>query len=68
MNVLVILKKEHQHLKAGANKVIISAPTPDSDIKTIVMGVNDDLIDGMSKYFPMLHALPIAQLHDSIDK
>ena len=35
-----------KHLKAGANKVIISAPPTDSDIKTIVMGVNDDLIDG----------------------
>ena len=39
-------KLASKHLKAGANKVIISAPTPDSDIKTIVMGVNDDLIDG----------------------
>ena len=35
-----------KHLKAGANKVIISAPPTDSDIKTIVMGVNDDSIDG----------------------
>ena len=35
-----------KHLKAGANKVIISAPPTDSDIKTIVMGVNDNLIDG----------------------
>tara|TARA_B100000963_G_scaffold25482_2_gene19067 strand:+ start:898 stop:1896 length:999 start_codon:yes stop_codon:yes gene_type:complete len=35
-----------KHIKAGANKVIISAPPTDSDIKTIVMGVNDDLIDG----------------------
>jgi len=34
------------HLKAGAKKVIISAPPLDSGIKTIVMGVNDNLIDG----------------------
>ena len=34
------------HLKAGAKKVIISAPPLDSSIKTIVMGVNDHLIDG----------------------
>ena len=35
-----------KHIKSGANKVIISAPSSDSDIKTIVMGVNDILIDG----------------------
>ncbi|MEC8274001.1 MAG: type I glyceraldehyde-3-phosphate dehydrogenase [Bacteroidota bacterium] len=40
------MKLVSKHLKAGANKVIISAPPIDSDIKTIVMGVNDDLIDG----------------------
>ena len=39
-------KLASKHLKAGANKVIISAPPSDSDIKTIVIGVNDDLIDG----------------------
>lgn len=33
-----------QHLQAGAKKVIISAPPDDSDIKTIVMGVNDELL------------------------
>ncbi len=30
------------HLKAGAKKVVISAPTKDESIKTIVLGVNDD--------------------------
>ena len=39
-------KLASKHLKAGANKVIISAPPSDSDIKTIVIGVNDDIIDG----------------------
>ena len=39
-------KLASKHIKAGAKKVIISAPSSDSDIKTIVMGVNDDLIDG----------------------
>ena len=33
------------HLSAGAKKVIISAPTKDKTIKTIVLGVNDDQID-----------------------
>ena len=32
------------HLKAGAKKVVISAPTKDETIKTIVLGVNDDII------------------------
>jgi glyceraldehyde 3-phosphate dehydrogenase len=33
-----------QHLKAGAKKVIISAPATDPDI-TVVLGVNDDVYD-----------------------
>lgn len=35
-----------KHVAAGAKKVIISAPATDSEVKTIVMGINDDLIDG----------------------
>jgi glyceraldehyde 3-phosphate dehydrogenase (phosphorylating) len=34
-----------QHLLAGAKQVIISAPSPDKDVPTIVIGVNDDMID-----------------------
>lgn len=33
-----------KHLKAGAKRVIISAPTKSEDIKTMVMGVNQDTI------------------------
>ncbi|MBA3718306.1 MAG: type I glyceraldehyde-3-phosphate dehydrogenase [Actinobacteria bacterium] len=33
-----------QHLTAGADKVVISAPSPDPDI-TLVLGVNDDSYD-----------------------
>lgn len=33
-----------KHLQAGAKKVIISAPTKDKNIKTIVIGVNDNEI------------------------
>ena|ERR1022692_252090 len=32
------------HLRSGAKKVIISAPSTSPDVKTIVLGVNDQLI------------------------
>jgi glyceraldehyde 3-phosphate dehydrogenase len=35
-----------KHLTAGAKKVILSAPTEDDSIKTIVLGVNDYILDG----------------------
>lgn len=34
------------HLKAGAKKVILSAPSEDDSIKTIVLGVNEHILDG----------------------
>jgi glyceraldehyde 3-phosphate dehydrogenase len=34
-----------KHLLGGAKKVVISAPAKDEDIKTIVLGVNDHLIE-----------------------
>jgi glyceraldehyde 3-phosphate dehydrogenase len=42
----LFLNKEsaQKHISAGAKKVILSAPPTDADIKTIVLGVNDDLI------------------------
>ncbi len=33
-----------KHLQAGSKKVILSAPAKDDDVKTVVMGVNDNLI------------------------
>lgn len=33
------------HLKSGAKKVIITAPSPDKNIPTVVLGVNDNAID-----------------------
>ncbi|SFC10770.1 glyceraldehyde 3-phosphate dehydrogenase [Parapedobacter composti] len=33
------------HLRAGAKQVIISAPSPDREVPTIVLGVNDAAID-----------------------
>jgi len=35
-----------KHLTAGAKKVVISAPAKGKDVKTIVLGVNDNEIDG----------------------
>lgn len=37
--------KAYSHIKAGAKKVIISAPAK-GDVKTIVYNVNDDILDG----------------------
>lgn len=34
----------NKHLIAGAKKIILSAPATDDDIKTIVLGVNDELL------------------------
>ena len=53
MNIDVVLEstghfldKEsaQKHLDAGAKKVLLSAPPKDNDIKTIVLGVNDNLL------------------------
>ncbi len=35
-----------KHITAGAKKVIISAPSLDSNVKTVVLGVNDGVLDG----------------------
>ena len=35
-----------KHLKAGAKKVIISAPVQDDSIPMVVLGVNDSILDG----------------------
>lgn len=36
----------HQHIEAGAKKVILSAPAEVDTIKTVVLGVNESIIDG----------------------
>lgn len=35
-----------KHILAGAKKVIISAPPKDAEIKSVVMGINDFILDG----------------------
>ncbi|WP_299119542.1 type I glyceraldehyde-3-phosphate dehydrogenase [uncultured Winogradskyella sp.] len=37
------------HIKNGAKRVILSVPSLEDDIKTIVLGVNDNLTDGTEK-------------------
>ncbi|WP_136668305.1 type I glyceraldehyde-3-phosphate dehydrogenase [Flavobacterium sp. H122] len=36
----------HKHIEAGAKKVILSAPAEVDTIKTVVLGVNESIIDG----------------------
>ena len=38
------MESARKHLAAGAKKVILSAPPKDDSIKTVVLGVNDDVI------------------------
>jgi len=35
-----------KHLTAGAKKVILSAPPKSDDIKSVVMGINEEILDG----------------------
>ncbi len=37
------------HLKAGAKRVIISAPASGDNVKTVVLGVNENILDGSEK-------------------
>ena len=36
----------HQHIEAGAKRVILSAPSEVDSIKTVVLGVNESILDG----------------------
>lgn len=45
------LVKANDHLIAGAKQVLISAPSPDKEIPTIVLGVNDSDFDWDSPIF-----------------
>ncbi|QEE49528.1 type I glyceraldehyde-3-phosphate dehydrogenase [Flavobacterium alkalisoli] len=40
------LEEANEHILAGAKKVILSAPPEDDRIKTVVLGVNEDVLDG----------------------
>jgi hypothetical protein len=40
----------NQHILAGAKKVILSAPSEVDEIKTVVLGVNEHILDGSETY------------------
>lgn len=44
-------EKSMQHLSAGAKQVIISAPSPDKEVPTVVLGINDANFDWNSPIF-----------------
>ncbi|WP_039054597.1 type I glyceraldehyde-3-phosphate dehydrogenase [Sphingobacterium sp. T2] len=43
--------KAELHLAAGANQVVVSAPSPDKDIPTVVLGINDKEFDWSAPLF-----------------
>lgn len=43
--------KAAQHLEAGAKQVLISAPSPDKEVPTVVLGINDKDFDWNSPIF-----------------
>jgi glyceraldehyde 3-phosphate dehydrogenase len=45
----LIQSEAQKHLVAGAKQVLLTAPSPDKNIPTVVLGINDDLIDWQSK-------------------
>ncbi|MDL2292044.1 type I glyceraldehyde-3-phosphate dehydrogenase [Acholeplasma sp. OttesenSCG-928-E16] len=44
--IFTSVEKAGFHLEAGAKKVVVSAPATGDGVKTIVYGVNDDILDG----------------------
>jgi len=40
-----------KHLRAGAKQVLISAPSPDKEVPTVVLGINDHFFDWSSPIF-----------------
>lgn len=39
-------EEAYKHIKAGAKKVLISAPSKSDNVKTVVYNVNDNILDG----------------------
>lgn len=44
-------EKASRHIQAGARQTIISAPSPDKDVPTVVLGINDDTFDWSQPLF-----------------
>lgn len=47
----VAKEKAQYHIDAGAKRVIISVPLGKGDMKTVVFGVNHDILDGSGTNF-----------------
>ena len=43
------IEEINQHIVSGAKKVILSAPSEVEEIKTVVLGVNEQILDGTEK-------------------
>ncbi|NCT17371.1 MAG: type I glyceraldehyde-3-phosphate dehydrogenase [Flavobacteriia bacterium] len=59
------------HLKAGAKKVILSVPPEDDAIKTVVLGVNETILDGTESIISNAscttnNAAPMIQVIDAL--
>ncbi len=48
------LESASAHIEAGAKKVVISAPAK-GDLKTVVFGTNENVLDGSEKLSLLLH-------------
>ncbi len=60
-----------KHLTAGAKKVVISAPAKGGDVKTVVLGINDGIIDGTEEVISNAScttncAAPLVQIIDEL--
>ncbi|HUD06231.1 MAG TPA: type I glyceraldehyde-3-phosphate dehydrogenase [Candidatus Saccharimonadales bacterium] len=60
----------HAHIAAGAKRVVISAPTKSDDVKTIVIGANDDQLDKAGEIISNASCTTnsIAAIMDILDK
>lgn len=44
--IFLTTEKAGYHINAGAKKVVLSAPAKSEDIKSVVLGINEEILDG----------------------